>query len=68
MTVSEAIAAAGIALQLYNRLKKAAGAQGMDPVEFDAQALAECKRIDGWVAASNAAEDRVFTDAASDND
>lgn len=55
--IGEIITAAGIALSLYNKLKAAAGSQGMTPDEFDASAERECSRIDGWKAKTDAAEE-----------
>lgn len=60
MTIAEIVALAGQALAMYQALKGAAQAQGMTPATFDAAVEAEARRLAGWKAKTDAAEDAVF--------
>lgn len=60
-TLTTIVTAAATALSLYNDLKKAAEAQGMDPDEFDKSAGEECTRLEEWKKKTDADEDSQFT-------
>lgn len=59
LDIAQIIGMAGSAWTLYQQLKDAAVAQGMDPDEFDASVERECSRLDGWQAKTDADEDKV---------
>lgn len=68
MTASEIVAAAALAYGAYDRLMRVATAQGMSVQEFESSVAAECRRLDAWVARTDAAEDAVFNNAPDDHD